>query len=98
MYYKIFMLIALPLLAIGWIAYAIWMHKVREEEKKAGRTISGRLKKTKSEVADWAEKMVKFQPPTRKKTEDREQKTEDRGQKTEDRRQTRDEGRETRDE
>ena len=91
MYYKIFMLIALPLLAIGWIAYAIWMHKVREEEKKAGRTISGRLKKTKSEVADWAEKMVKFQPPTRKKTEEGKQKTEDR-------RQTRDEGRETRDE
>jgi len=79
MYYKIFMLIALPLLAIGWIAYAIWMQKVREEEKKAGKPISGRLKKTKSEVADWAEKMAKFEPPIRKKRPD----------------QTTDEGRET---
>ena len=77
--YKIFMLIALPLLAIGWIVYAIWMHKVREEEKKAGKPISGRLKKTRSEVADWAEKMAKFEPPTRKKRPD----------------QTTDEGRET---
>lgn len=73
MSYKIFMLIALSLLAIGWIAYAIWMHKVREEEKKAGKPISQHLQKTKSEIADWAEKMTKFQPPTRKKTEDRKQ-------------------------
>lgn len=68
--YKIFMLIALPLLAIGWIAYAVWMHKVREEEKKAGKPTSQRLQKTKSEVSDWAKKMAQFQPPTRKKTED----------------------------
>lgn len=75
--YKIFMLIALPLLAIGWIAYAIWMHKIREEEKKAGKPTSARLKKTRSEVADWAEKMAKFEPPTRKKTEDGKQKTDE---------------------
>jgi len=81
------MLIALPLLAIGWIAYAMWMRKVREEEKKAGKPTSQRLKKTKSEVVDWAEKMAKFEPPTRKKTEDRKQKTDDREQKTEDREQ-----------
>jgi len=82
MYYKIFMLIALPLLAIGWIVYAIWMHKVREEEKKTGRPTSQRLQKTRSEVADWAQKLAKFEPPTRKKTEDRKQKTEDREKKT----------------
>jgi len=70
MSYKIFMLIALPLLAIGWIAYAIWMRKIQEEEKKTGRPISGRLKKTKSEVADWAEKMAKFESPKRKKRTD----------------------------
>ena len=77
MSYKIFMLITLPLLAIGWIAYAIWMHKVREEEKKTGRPTSQHLKKTRSEVSDWAKKMAEFQPPKRKKTEDREQRTED---------------------
>ena len=80
--YKIFMLIALPLLAIGWIAYAMWMRKVREEEKKAGRPTSQRLQKTRSEVADWAQKLAKFEPPTRKKTEDRKQRTENREQKT----------------
>ncbi len=65
--YKIFMLIALPLLAIAWIAYSIWMRKVREEEKKTGKATSQRLQKTRSEVADWAKKMAQYQPPKRKK-------------------------------
>ena len=65
--YKIFMLIALPLLAIAWIAYAIWMRKAREEEKKAGKPVSERLQKTRSEVADWAKKMSEYEPPKRKK-------------------------------
>jgi len=71
--YKIFMLIALSLLAAAWIAYALWMRKVREEEEKTGRPVSQHLQKTRSEVVDWAQKMAKFEPPTRKKTEDREQ-------------------------
>jgi hypothetical protein len=65
--YKIFMLITVPLLAIGWIAYAIWMRKVREEEKKLPKSVSSHLQKTRSEVADWAKKMAQFEPPTRKK-------------------------------
>ncbi|OHB56198.1 MAG: hypothetical protein A2173_02205 [Planctomycetes bacterium RBG_13_44_8b] len=77
--YKIFMIITLSLLAIGWIAYAIWMHKVQEEEKKMGRPTSERLQKTKREVSDWAKKMAQYEPPTLKKTEDRKQKTEDEG-------------------
>ena len=64
--YKIFMLIALPLLAIGWIAYAIWMHKIREEEKKQPRQVSKRLQKSRGEVADWAQKLKDFKKPTRK--------------------------------
>jgi len=80
--YKIFMLVVLPLLAIAWIAYALWMRKVREEEKKTGRPKSERLQKTRSEVTDWAKKMAQFEPPTRKKQAD----------------QTIDEGRETKDE
>ena len=32
--YKIFMLIAIPVLIIGWVVYWIWMRKVIEEEKK----------------------------------------------------------------
>lgn len=68
--YKIFMLIALPLLAIAWIAYMIWEHKVREEEKKQPKPVSQRLQKTRSEVADWAKKMAQFEPPTRKKQDE----------------------------
>jgi predicted membrane protein len=67
--YKIFMLIALPLLAIGWIAYAIWVYKVREEEKKQPRQVSQRLKKSRSEVAEWAQKLKEFKKPTGKPTD-----------------------------
>ncbi len=66
--YKIFMLVALPALAIGWIAYALWERKMREEEKKQPKQESQRLTKTKSEVSDWAKKMAAYQPPKRKKT------------------------------
>ena len=64
--YKIFMLIAVPVLIIGWIAYAIWMRKVREEEKKQPKQESQRLQQTKSEVADYAQKLKNSKRPTRK--------------------------------
>jgi FtsZ-interacting cell division protein ZipA len=61
------MIIAIVALAIAWGAYGLWEMKMRAEEKKRPRQVSKRLQKTKSEVADWAEKMAKFQPPKRKK-------------------------------
>ena len=61
------MLIALPALAIGWIAYAMWMRKILEEEKKQPKKESKRLTKTKSEISDWAQKMAAYQPPKIKK-------------------------------
>ena len=64
--YKIFMLITLPILAIGWIAYAIWIRKIQEEEKKRPRQVSKRLQQTRSEVADFAQKLKDFKKPTRK--------------------------------
>ncbi len=64
--YKIFMLIALPVLAIGWLAHWLWMRKVIEEEKKQPKQESQRLRKTKGEVSDWAQKMAQFKPPKRK--------------------------------
>ena len=66
MYYKIFMLVALPAVVIGWIAYAMWIRKVREEEKNRPRPESKRLTQTKSEVSDWAKKMAQFEKPTHK--------------------------------
>jgi hypothetical protein len=68
--YKIFMLIALPALAIGWVAYIMWDRKMREEEKKQPKPQSQRLTKTKSEISDWAKKMAAYQPPKRKKYSD----------------------------
>jgi hypothetical protein len=65
--YKIFMLIALPVLAIGWVAYAMWERKMREEEKNRPKPQSKRLTKTKSEISDWAQKMAAYEPPKIKK-------------------------------
>jgi len=67
--YKIFMLIAVSALTIGWIAYAIWMRKVCEEERQQPKQESKRLKKTKSEITDWAQKMAQFKKPERKPPE-----------------------------
>ncbi len=68
--YKIFMLITIPALAIGWIAYWWWMRKIAEEEKNQPKQVSKRLTQTKNEVSDWAQKMAEFKPPERKKSED----------------------------
>ncbi len=65
--YKIFMLIALPAVVIGWVAYALWERKMREEEKNRPKPQSQRLTKTKSEISDWAQKMAEYQPPKIKK-------------------------------
>lgn len=71
--YKIFMIIALPVLAIGWIAYAIWMRKVREEEKNRPRPESKRLTQTRSEISDWAKRMAEFEKPVHKRPDENKQ-------------------------
>jgi len=43
------------------------MRKVIEEEKKQPKQESQRLKKTKSEISDWAQKMANFKKPEIKK-------------------------------
>jgi uncharacterized membrane protein YukC len=57
------MFVALPLIAIGWIGYAIWLHKIREKEKITGKPTSERLTKTRKEISDWAEKMKGHKSP-----------------------------------
>ena len=63
MLYKIFMLIAIPALAIGWLAYWLWQRKVKEEEEKQPKQVSQRLSQTRSEISDWAKKMAEFDSP-----------------------------------
>ena len=66
MLYKIFMLIAVPALVIGWIVYWLRERKIAEEEKNQPRKESQRLTKSKSQVSDWAQKMAEYKPPSRK--------------------------------
>lgn len=70
MIYKIFMIIALPALAIGWFIYWRWDRKMAEIEKSRPKPVSKRLEKTRTEVTDWAKKMSEFQPPKRKTNSD----------------------------
>ena len=64
--YKIFMLIALPIIGIGWIGYAIWLHKIRKEEKTEGKPVSERLTTTRGAVSDWAQQMKNVESPREK--------------------------------
>ncbi|MBN1508247.1 MAG: hypothetical protein JW955_15475 [Sedimentisphaerales bacterium] len=61
--YKIFMIVGVTVVALGWIAYAIWDYKMRQEEKKNPPKRSERLEKTQSEISDWAKKMATFKSP-----------------------------------
>jgi len=63
MLYKVFMLLMIPALVIGWVAYWLWNRKIEEEEKNRPKPVSKRLKKTRSEVSDWAKKMAEFESP-----------------------------------
>ncbi len=68
--YKIFMLIALPALAIGWYAYWRWMRKIAEEQKERPKQVSKRLQQTRDEVSDYAQKLKDFKGPPRKPPDD----------------------------
>ena len=68
--YKIFMLIAIPVLGLAWLAYFLWERKMEAEEKKRPKQVSQRLQKTRSEMSDWAQKMAKFEKPTFKPKKD----------------------------
>ena len=61
--YVIFMLVMVPILAGGWLAYWLYMRKVEKEEKSKPKQVSKRLTKTRTELSDWAKKMAEYQPP-----------------------------------
>jgi uncharacterized membrane protein YciS (DUF1049 family) len=68
--FTIVMIVTVVGLAIAWIIYGIYDYKLRQEEKQQPKQVSDGLKKSRSEVVDWAKKMAKFEPPTRKKQAD----------------------------
>lgn len=61
------MIVGVVVVAGGWIAYAIWDYKMRQEEKKRPKQRSARLQKTKGEVSDWAKQMAAFKKPQAKR-------------------------------
>lgn len=65
--YKIFMIVGVVVVAGGWIAYAIWDYKLRQEEKKQPKKRSARLNKTQGEISDWAKQMAEFKKPVAKR-------------------------------
>ncbi len=69
--YKIFMIVGLTVVGLGWAAYFLWDYKMRKEEAKQPKERSERLQKTHSEVSDWAKKMAQFQSPAPKKRTER---------------------------
>ena len=65
--YKIFMIVGLIVVGVGWAAYFLWDYKMRKEEAKRPKQRSERLVKTHNEISDWAKKMAEFQSPAPKK-------------------------------
>jgi len=65
--YKIFMIVGLVAVAVGWAAYALWDYKLRQEEKKEPPKRSKRLRQTQGEVSDWAKQMAQFEKPKAKR-------------------------------
>ena len=68
MWFKVFMGIMIPVLAIAWLAYWLWQRKLDKEEAAMTKEekSSERLKKTHSELSDWAQQMAQFKKPERK--------------------------------
>ena len=64
--YAIFMIIMIPILGGGWIAYYFWNKKMDAIEDEAKKKGSVRLQKTKSEVSDWAKQMAEFKGPPKR--------------------------------
>jgi heme/copper-type cytochrome/quinol oxidase subunit 2 len=64
--YAILMIIGIPVVILGWIAYFLWDYKQRKEEEKQPKPQSAQVQKTKSEVSDWAKKMAEFKGPPKR--------------------------------
>ena len=68
--YKTIMIVGVLVVAIGWIVYGIWDYKMKQIEKSQPKPRSERLKKTQTEVSDWAKQMAAFKKPVYKKPDD----------------------------
>ena len=67
--YWIIMMIGIPLVIGGWIAYFLWDYRQRKEEEKQPKPQAAKVQKTKSELSDWAKKMAEFKGPPKRPTQ-----------------------------
>ena len=69
--YKIIMYIFVPLLAIAWAAYGIWLLREKRREKEEPPRKTEHLEKVKDSFADYAEKLkdYKLKPYEREEQE-----------------------------
>ena len=58
--YKTVMIIAVAVLAVGWIGYAIWRMRENRLEKKSPKARSQHLRDSQRSMDDYAKKMAKF--------------------------------------
>jgi len=65
--FKIVMIIAVVVLALGWIAYGIWSYRERIEEKKRPKPTTEHLEKVKDSFDEYAKKMENYKKPTYKR-------------------------------
>jgi hypothetical protein len=63
MLYKVFMVVSIPAIIIGWVVYWLWNKKIEEEEKNRPKPVSKRLTQTRNEISDWAKKMANSDSP-----------------------------------
>ena len=58
--FKIIMITAVIILAMGWIAYGIWRYKTYVDEKNNPEETTEHLKKVKSGFAEYTKKLANF--------------------------------------
>jgi hypothetical protein len=63
------MIVAVVLLALGWIAYGIYEYRERKLEKERPKERSERYKQATNSMADYAKKLAEFKKPTYKHDE-----------------------------
>jgi heme/copper-type cytochrome/quinol oxidase subunit 2 len=68
--YKLFMIVGIIVVVVGWAAYFLWDYKQRKEEEKQPKPQTPRTQKAKTELSDWAKKMAEFKGPPKRPTQD----------------------------
>jgi hypothetical protein len=63
------MIVAVVLLALGWIAYGIYEYRERKLEKERPKERSERYKQATNSMTEYAKKLAEFKKPNYKRDE-----------------------------